>query len=529
MRFAKTLAATVDRASPTEAVVVPRTFLDFCAWLGVELTPGQSELCRVAYDGCSPVDREIASRIFGGPDVPVGIRSVVAAVCGARAGKSYVLVALRLVWGMLMRDVSALPPGQRASALIIAPRDDHRMEVMRYAIGAVLSKPELERMLVGKPRSEDFTLRRPDGQEVDFRTGVATMGGTAARGAWWTDVALDECAFFRNASYKINDEEIFKAATARVLPGGQMILASTPWDQSGLLYESWRSRPDNVLVAHAPTLLLHDSQLTRDIVAREQARDPDNARREYGAEFMTSGSTVFFEASSIDAALCDEAFEPRPGDLIAAGGDFGFLADSSALVLVALRGNMVHVFDGLELRPTPEAALKPSTTVAEFAQRIKGRCSHLMADQHHRASIAEHLEEHELAYAPAPMKPSETYVRARMLLREGRVRIHPLSFRDRLLLQMREVQGKPTSGGTMSIVHPRWSKGGHGDACAALVLAVWQVTGEVVPVPTPEAGTKEWEAKASEMRKAKHRAEMERPKWMPAAAGDRGRGAWWRK
>src|SRR5262245_47057616 len=82
------------RTGRTDVARVPPTFLGFCSWIGVSLTPGQAELCRVAFDGAEPVDGALAARLFG-PSVPLGRRRVVAAVCGARAGKSYVLVALR--------------------------------------------------------------------------------------------------------------------------------------------------------------------------------------------------------------------------------------------------------------------------------------------------------------------------------------------------------------------------------------------------------------------------------------------------
>lgn len=525
----KSLQRSAPAAAAATRVEVPRGFLDFCGWLGVELSAGQSELVRVAYDGAEPVDRELAARLFGA-DVPLGRRSVVAAVCGARAGKSYVLVALRLVHGMLVRDVSALPAGVRAAALIIAPRDDLRMEVFRYALGAIRSKPELAAMLVDEPTANMFCLRRPDGYEVEFKTGVATSGGTAARGQWWTDFALDECAFFRNASFKVNDEELFRAGSSRVLPGGQTIIASTPWAESGLLHRMWKSKPDDTTVVHAPTLALNDSATTRAIIERARQSDPDNAKREFDAVFMTSGTTVFFESAGIDAAVTDEPFEAQPGDVIGAGGDFGFRSDSSALLMVALRGDTLHVFDGAEERPEDDRPLKPSQTVASFASTIGGRCQYLMADGHYREAIAEHLEAHGLVYAPAPTQPAETYVRARMLLREGRVRVHPLPFRDRLVQQMREVHGKPTSGGGMSIVHPRWATGGHGDLVAALVLAVWQVTGEPVAAPKAEHGTVAWAEEQREKRRRKLVEQQERPAWMPRGAGvDRGAKAHWRR
>lgn len=526
MRLAKMLQARAPaRATDVE---VPSGFVDFCDWLGVRLSAGQAELARVAYDGAEPVDRRLAERLFGDP-VPVGRCSVVAAVCGARAGKSYVLVALRLVHGMLVRDVSAVPPGPKAAALIIAPRDDLRMEVYRYALGAVRSKPELAQML-SSVTADMFRLRRPDGYEVEFKTGVATSGGTAARGQWWTDFALDECAFFRDSSFKVNDEELFRAGSARVLPGGQTIIASTPWAEAGLLHRMWKTRPEDTAVVHAPTLALNDSDTTRAIIERARQSDPDNAKREFDAVFMTSGTTVFFESAAIDEALVDEPFEVQPGDVIAAGGDFGFRSDSSAMLMVALRGDMLHVFDGAEERPEDDRPLKPSVTVASFAQVIGGRCSYLMADGHYREAIAEHLEAHGLIYAPAPTQPADTYVRARMLLREGRVRLHPLPFRDRMVQQMREVHGKPTSGGGMSIVHPRWATGGHGDLVAALVLALWQVTGDEVAALPPVPGTREWEDAAREKRRQKLVEQQERPAWMARGAGvDRGARAHWRR
>lgn len=527
MRLAKMLQAKLPASRATD-VDVPRTFLGFCTWLGVALTDGQAEFARVAYDLGEP-GGGLGERLFGfAGAVPMGARSVVGAVCGARGGKSYVAVALRLVWGMLVRDLSSMAPGQKAVALIVALNDKLRREVMNYARGAVRSKPELE-ATVTEDGVDGFGLRRPDGQVVRFETGVATAGGYGARGRSLTDFALDEAAFFRDSTAKVNDEEIFRAGSARVLPGGQTIVASTPWAQAGLLFDMHKrnfGKPVDALIAHAPTLVMHDSPMTRAIVERERLRDPDNAAREFDAKFMTTGTTVFFEGVSVDAALVDEVFVMGPGDTIAAGADFGFRSDSSALMLVARRlttrkqpdgtfavDDTLHVFDGAESRPAEGAPLKPSVTVKAFAAKIAGRCGHLMADQHYREAIAEHLDESGLTYIPAPATPADTYVRARMLFREGRVRIHGLSFRDRLVQQMREVQGRPTAGGGMSIMHPRWAKGGHGDLVAALVLALWQLYGDEVAKPPPAEGTAEHTRQAKQERFEHYRAEAEQPYW----------------
>lgn len=502
----------------------------------------------MAYDGASPVDLERARGIFGNIDferLPMGSRRVVVAVVGGRAGKTYLLVALRLLHGMLVRDLSALAPGEQAFATVVAPNDKLRQQAINYALGAARSKDEL-RGLLRLPRgskadsvASEFGIYREDVDRIVTFTGaVATHGGYGVRGKWHTDLALDEAAFFRDQSAKVNDRDIFEAGISRVLAGGQCIIASTPWAKSGLLYDLYRdnwSKPETALVAHAPTLALNESPLIREVVELELKRNPENALREYGAEFMESGTTTFFESSTVDGALSDEPFELRAGDIVVAGADFGFRADSSALVMVAMRIEAdgvprLHVFDGIEERPGEDGPLKPSQTVESFAGVVAGRCSYVMADAHYRESIAEHLERFGLVYAPAPVSPVDTYIRARMLFREGRIRIHGLGFRARLVQQLREVQGRPTSGGGMAIVHPRWAQGGHGDIAAALMLALWQVSGDAVPEPVREEGTREWIEKQRDARQARMRERQERSDWMASGyAIDRGHGAIWKK
>ena len=214
------------------------------------------------------------------------------------------------------------------------------------------------------------------------------------------------------------------------------------------------------------------------------------------------------------SVVTTEPFALRPGDSCAAGGDFGFRSDSSALVKAAIREGKLHVYGGIECKPEDGQPLKPGRTVAAFAECIAKQCGYVMADSHYRMAIVEHLETHDLAFAPAPVLPADTYVRARMLFREGRVCIHkaslPEGFADRLMLQLRQVQGKPTSGGGMSIVHQRWATGGHGDLASAFVLALWQLAGDKVPDEKPVMGTKEWEEAAQEDRRRQYLAERQR-------------------
>lgn len=560
MRLAKKLQALAPPKRATkDADLGPRKFIDWLAWVGVVPHPGQAELARVAFDGCQPVDAALAEKIFGPIDfasLSVALRRVVTIVAGGRGGKTYLLIALRLVFGMCVRDLSPLAAGEEAFATVVAPNDDLRQQAVNYALGICRAKPELRALLRlpkgSKPDSSpsEFGLYRPDFDRVVTFTGaVATRGGYGVRGKWHTDLALDECAFFRDSTAKVNDKDIYEAGVSRILPGGQCILGSTPWAMGGLLFEFFRDnfgKPTTCLAAHAPTLLLNPTPAITEIVEMERKRDPENARREYDAEFLQSGSTIFFESTTLDGSFVETPFVIEPNDSLSAGGDFGFRADSSALLKAALRRttwieedgtpkfkDTVHIYGGVECRPDEDAPLKPSETVEAFANCIAGECSYLMADQHYREAIAEHLEKFNLVYIPAPTVPADTYVRARMLFRETRIVVHkknlPDGVADRLQKQLREVQGRPTAGGGMSIVHPKWSAGGHGDLAAALVLAVWQLTGERVEPPPPPEGSPEWELAAKKARVEYFQRE-DNPYWQAKAhATDRGKNAFWRR
>jgi len=516
--FVATLRREVARVDPRgrgELPPVPDTFVGFCdaTCLSPPLSPGQRVFTLVAYDGVDPCDlegeeRELARKIFGDVDrFSAEQRATVVAVVGARGGKTSRLIALRLVWGALVRDLSSLAPGQVALALVVAPNDELRQEFINYALGALLASPwaSMVRLPKGaKPGDavSEFKVVRPDGHVVRFAGGVATRGGYGGRGKSLTDFAMDESAFFRDASFAVNDTEIFRAASARVLPGGQSIVASTPWGRSGLLYEmhdrNW-GHPVDAVSAHAPTTVLNPSPWVASIVAREQARDPENAEREFGAGFMTSGTTVFLDPSLIAAAKALPVDIVRPGDMVFAGADLGFRSDSASLVIVARRGDAYFVALVLELRPEPGKPLEPGVVCKAFAEEIRAHGgSYCMADGHYAETLREHLTAAGLVYAPAPSDTAEPFVRTRMLLRGGQVAMAP---HERLEKQLKEIVARPTSGGGLSITMPRWRTGGHGDIASALVLALYQAQGVAVPAPPPKDGSPEWEAAEREKRR----------------------------
>src|SRR6185436_19692259 len=114
------------------------SFCDFVAHIGVELEPGQRVAAKIAYDGAEPCDldgdeRAIAREMFGDVErFEANARRIVVAVCGARGGKTYVLVALRILHLALTVSLDTLAPGEVASAPIIAPDKDLTEQALNY-------------------------------------------------------------------------------------------------------------------------------------------------------------------------------------------------------------------------------------------------------------------------------------------------------------------------------------------------------------------------------------------------------------
>lgn len=464
--------------------------------LHVRLTPGQRVLCLVAYDGLDPRDieggdRDLARQIFGDVEViPPEARPVIVAVCGARGGKSYVLCALRLLHLALTVPLTSLAPGEVASGLIVAPDLRLARQCLRYALGAAKKTPAIA-ALIRSESSDGFAVSRENGHTVALEALPATRGGSALRGRSLVGAVLDEAAFFRDEDYAVNDAEVFKAVAPRVMPEGQVIIGSTPWAEGvGLLYELFNANhgdPKTAIAAHAPTLLLRDDPRTRSMVERERERDPDNAAREFDAQFMTTGTGLFFDPSAVDAAVDDALQVPlahAPAAITVAAADFGFRSDASALVVARLEAELYQVADLVELRPQKGKPLVPSAVVASFAE-VAGRygCTSVSADRHYEEAIREHLATHKLRLVPAPDGLSgkvETYTRARALIHEGKVR---LPNDRRLLAQLKAVTSRPTPGGGLTIASPRRA-GAHGDLVSALVLALASL-----PSVAPDART----------------------------------------
>ncbi len=306
----------------------------------------------------------------------------------------------------------------------------------------------------------------------------------ALRGQNIVAADLEECAFFRDEDAAASDVEIFRAITPRVIPGGQVIIGSTPWGPMGLLHDLWREnhgKPTTALSARAPTLLMRDN--APDVVAiveREQARDPSNAAREYGASFA-SASSALLNGDDVDAAV--DPIDNRP---YVAGTRHGMTTDVGlrndawfALVFhyeLRKRANgppvKVLVVDAAR-RLAPGLLSRVSlddgeAMLADLAKRYRVKQIH--ADLHYADALGPRLQTRGLKLVEMSMGSGAQETRAMSLAAKFTGKAVRLIEHDVLIKELKELKITRSAGGRTSVGAPGGKKK-HDDGADCLLLA----------------------------------------------------------
>jgi hypothetical protein len=470
----------------------PLGFVAFCERvLGFRFTPGQRVLARVA-DGEHPGDlrgdeRELARRMFGDVErVPDRARAVLTLAKGRGMGASR-LCGMKAVHAALTLPLDALSPGEAAHVFLCAPK----LRLSRVTLRFALSAARAAGLTLASETADQLEIARHDGRTVILSAIPASRGGDAVRAVPVVFAALDEaCFFFDEQTGVANDAALFNAITPRLLPGGQVWLLSSPWAESGLLWTEYTrnwAAPRTSLAAHCPTLLMRNDATTRAMVERETERDPANAEREFGARFLPSGSSSFFDRPSVSACVDRElaaATSVPAGARVALGLDIGLQRDCSAAVVLHVfdaperddgdkRPCVLRVAETLELHPRKGAPLSLGDVAAQFAALAARHGALDALSDNVQLSELQRLLGDRLSVTAAKdgqHAKVERYLALREAMRSARLKI-PAALAGALSEQLSLVISHPTAAGGMAIKSPRRA-GSHGDLVSALVLAV---------------------------------------------------------
>ncbi|HEX3594011.1 MAG TPA: hypothetical protein VHU80_02885 [Polyangiaceae bacterium] len=445
-----------------------------------KLTAGQRATIRVSYDSVEPEalasdEAESAGLIWGPVDrIPKAARRVFVQAKGRDVAGTK-LGAERCGHLGLTLPLSRIGRDELAYVIFIGPKMRHARVGLRFALAALKSHA----VRIEDESRDGFTIVRGDGRRVRFECFAAARGGDTVRGVPVVAALLDEAAFHLDeATGVVNAEANFAAIIPRLLPGGQILIVSSVWAESGLLYSEFTKNwghPLTAMAAHCPTLVMRDDPETIAMVAAERERDPENAKREFDAEFLGGGAGLFFPNVAITASMFPDLYplsEAPAGSIVGVGADIALVKDSSAIGAVYAEEGGFRIGEMLELRPARGAPLKLSEVIRTFCAFTRRHGARTFTADHHAIEPArEHLIDG-VSIVPAPGGQDgkeSTYVEAKKALVEGRLRI-PGEYK-RFAEQARAVVATARSGGGVAISSPRRG-GAHGDLVSAFVLAL---------------------------------------------------------
>lgn len=501
-----------------------RAFLETSDFCGLTLSPVIAAIADASEGRPVTLSDDLCRSVFGcaAEALPQRALRKVLIRAGGRGGKSSRLMApkaLHAAWTVPLPD---LRRGEIARALLIAPDKDLAAQVLSYCRGYIAGSKVLRAALTDAPKDEDddegigtkerVALRRPDGCLVEIAIKAATRGGKGARSRTLVFAGLDEAAFFyADDGYTVTDKVIYDAAIQRVVPGGQVWLASTPWVESlGVLekqIEENFGKHETGLAAIGGTRLLNPNwDPTGEIEAEMRAEDPDNAAREIDAVPFAAGTKVFFPPDAIERSINKNRpihLDPMPGVVHTAGSDLGFRKNSSALAISRGENGIARLAYHEELRPQRGASLKPSEVCAGFAKKaLHYNVRRVRGDLHYADTAHEEFAKHKgpngerveyEEWNPSAEEQETAFTEMRRRMQEGKA---DLPNDPRILSQLRATLQKPGPGGVVKIVLPKQG-GAHGDLLMGIVLSMVQVSLEARKDAARVSGHREFGANGS--------------------------------
>lgn len=200
---------------------------------------------------------------------------------GARAGKSFLTSVIALYEATRDKWKQYLSPGENGYAVITATKLQQAQDIIGANCTRLLSNSKLAHMVED---SWSTLLVLTNG----MRIASYPCNSTAARGLPIFLLIFDEIAHFRVGESPKADEIVHNALRPRQaqFPGAKCLKISTPAAKQGLFWDEFDEgfEVPGRLTIQAPTRAVNPL-IPQDFIDREMKRDPDNARREFFAEF----------------------------------------------------------------------------------------------------------------------------------------------------------------------------------------------------------------------------------------------------
>jgi hypothetical protein len=199
---------------------------------------------------------------------------------GARGGKSTLASVIALYEATRDKWKKYLQDGEVGYAVITATRQKQAEDIIGASCARLLENSRIAHMI---RESWSTTLMLSNGMCV----ASYPCNSTAARGLPIFLLIFDELAHYRTEGAKA-DETIYSALRPRQaqFPGAKCLKISTPAAKMGLFWDEFNQgfQVPGRLTIQAPSRVVNPL-IPQEFIDSEYQRDPDNAEREFGAQF----------------------------------------------------------------------------------------------------------------------------------------------------------------------------------------------------------------------------------------------------
>jgi hypothetical protein len=393
------------------------------------------------------------------------------AIVGRRGGKSFIM-SLVAVYRALFNDYKKyLSPGERGVIQVIAADRAQAQVILGYIKGILETNPVFNQYV-------EQSLK----ESIDLTNGISievmSCSYRSVRGRTVVCAIFDEIAFWRVEGAN-PDKEILSAIRPAMatIPGSLLLVISSPYARSGILYEHHRDYygkvdPD-ILVWQSDTRTMNPT-ISQDLIDRERQKDPSAAGAEWDAQFR-SDIESFLTLDAIEAcAVVPGELPPDVGTVYHGFVDpSGGRADAFTLCLAhSDRWTGKLIVDCLRGWQPP---LNPESVVGEIATILKSyRVNRVVGDKYAGNWVSSAFDKVGITYLPAAKPKSDLYLHLESLVNTFRAEI-PKS--KQLITELVNLERRRSKSGKDQVYHPPRGSDDYANAVAGALYILATMEG----------------------------------------------------
>jgi hypothetical protein len=344
-------------------------------------------------------------------------------IAGRRAGKDAIASLIIAHAAAFFDQQDRLRKGERALCLCLAYDREQAKIALNYTRAFFEEIPPLKAMVI-RETANGFELS--NGVDIN----IATNSFRSVRGRPILRCVMDELAYYKSEDSAMPDLEVYRAITpaTATLPGSMIIGISSPYKQSGLLWDKY-SRcygrdDDDTLVIRAPSLLLNPT-LDAEFIRKEIAADPVAKSCEWEATWRADINSLL-DPALIDACIIPNRRElpPRPRMRSVAFLDAASGVGKDSMTLGIAYQDILSEKVVLACIKEWVPPFSPEQVCSESAQTLKGYGIHrVLSDRYSLGWTFEAFRRHSITLEYSDKSRSDLYRELLPLLSSGSVEL----------------------------------------------------------------------------------------------------------